>query len=124
VSNRHDGLIGDSDVRSVSVSSAAAPAPVISGVFSDYGIDRESGGDFGYWIGGTQGGSAVLLNGAAVTSTRGAARRLRQRFRRERHRGRYCFRRTGMNDSNAVSLHGDQQPLPASWLDQDVGAVG
>src|SRR5437879_13044215 len=67
VSNRTTASLATATFDSVSVSSAAAPAPVISGVSATTGLIGSQVVISGTGFGSPQGGSAVLLNGAAVT---------------------------------------------------------
>jgi regulation of enolase protein 1 (concanavalin A-like superfamily) len=108
----------------VSVNSVASPAPVITSLSATTGsLDSEiviSGSGFGAF----QSNSLVLLNdtpitvnswsgtGIVVTIPSGAASGLM-----------VVSVAPSMNDSNPVFFSVTTQPLPTSWLDQDVGSV-
>ena len=125
VSNRTTASLATATFDSVSVSSAAAPAPVISGVSATTGSIGSQVVISGTGFGGTQGGSAVLLNGAAVTINTWSGTSITITIPAGATSGALLVSvAPGMNDSNAVRFTVTTQPLPASWLDQDVGAVG
>src|SRR5207302_2782583 len=67
VSNRTTSSLATATFDSVSVSSGAAPAPVITSVSATTGTIGSQVVISGSGFGATQAGSAVLLNGAAVT---------------------------------------------------------
>src|SRR5260370_22823055 len=67
VSSRTTSSLATATFDSVSVSSAAAPAPVITAVSATTGSIGSQVVISGSGFGAPQGGSAVLLNGAAVT---------------------------------------------------------
>jgi regulation of enolase protein 1 (concanavalin A-like superfamily) len=125
VSNRTTASLATATFDSVSVSSAAAPAPVISGVSATTGSIGSQVVISGTGFGGTQGGSAALLNGAAVTINTWSGTSITTTIPAGATSGALLVSvAPGMNDSNAVRFTVTTQPLPASWLDQDVGAVG
>jgi RHS repeat-associated protein len=119
------GYLEPGTFDNVSLNSTASPAPVISGLSpttaSVGGQVAIEGNNFG----ATQGGSLLTLNGNPMpVSTWG-------------NLGIVFTIPTGatsgplmvsvapsMNDSNPVHLEVTTQPLPTSWLNQDVGAVG
>jgi regulation of enolase protein 1 (concanavalin A-like superfamily) len=79
----------------------------------------------GSGFGSTQGGSAVLLNGAAVTNNSWSGTSITITIPAGATSGPLLVSvAPGMNDSNAVRFTVTSQPLPVSWLDQDVGSVG
>jgi len=109
----------------VSVNSAAAPAPVISSVSATTGsIGSQvtiNGANFGL----TQGNSLVLLNGTPVTINTWTASAIRITIPTGATSGPLVVSvAPSMNDSNPVIFTLTSQPLPNSWLDQDVGSVG
>jgi len=125
VSNRTTASLATATFDSVSVSSAAAPAPVITGVSATTGSIGSQVVISGTGFGGSQGGSAVLLNGAAVTINSWSSTSITTTIPAGATTGPLLVSvAPGMNDSNAVRFTVTSQPLPASWLDQDVGAVG
>ncbi len=110
---------------SVSINSAATTAPVITGLSPTTASVGSQVQIIGTGFGDTQGGSVLLLNdtpmqvtlwgntGIVFTVPAGAAS------------GPLVVSvAPSMNDSNAVNLEVTTQPLPTSWMNQDVGAVG
>src|SRR5437899_5534101 len=67
VSNRTTSSLATATFDGVSVSTAAAPAPVITAVSATTGSIGSQVVISGAGFGASQGGSAVLLNGAGVT---------------------------------------------------------
>jgi regulation of enolase protein 1 (concanavalin A-like superfamily) len=125
VSNRTTASLATATFDSVSVSSAAAPAPVISGVSATTGSVGSQVVISGTGFGSMQGGSAVLLNGAAVTINSWSGTSITMTIPAGATTGAMLVSvAPGMNDSNAVRFTVTSQPLPAPWLDQDVGTVG
>ena len=125
VSNRTTSSLATGTFDSVSVSSAAAPAPVINAVSATTGSIGSQVVISGTGFGASQGSSAVLLNGAAVTVNTWSATSLTITIPAGATSGPLLVSvAPSMNDSNAVPFTVTAQPLPVSWLDQDVGAVG
>jgi hypothetical protein len=109
----------------VSVSSAAAPAPVISGVSATTGSIGSQVAINGSGFGAPQGNSAVLLNGAPVTINTWSATNISITVPAGATSGPLVVSAApSMNDSNPVIFTVTSQPLPNTWLDQDVGSVG
>jgi hypothetical protein len=125
VSNRTTSSLATATFDGVSVSSAAAPAPVITGVSATTGSIGSQVVISGSGFGATQGGSAVLLNGTAATINTWGSTSITLTIPAGATSGPLlvCVA-PSMNDSNAVVFTVTAQPLPASWLDQDVGTVG
>jgi len=125
VSNRTTGSLATATFDSVSVSSAGASAPVISSVSATTGSIGSQVVITGTGFGATQGGSEVLLNGAAVTINAWSGTSVTITIPVGATSGALLVSvAPSMNDSNAVHFTVTSQPLPAPWLDQDVGAVG
>jgi len=125
VSNRTTASLATATFDSVSVNSAAAPAPVITAVSATTGSVGSQVMVSGSGFGGTPGGSAVLLNGAAVTINSWSDTSLTITIPPGATSGPLLVSvAPGMNNSNAIRFTVTPQPLPVSWLDQDVGAVG
>lgn len=125
VSNRTTVSTATATFDSVSVNSAASPAPVITAVSATTGTVGSQVVLSGSGFGATQGGSAVLLNGAGVTINSWSATSITVTIPAGATTGPLLVSvAPSMNDSNAVRFTVTTQPLPASWLDQDVGAVG
>jgi regulation of enolase protein 1 (concanavalin A-like superfamily) len=125
VSNRTTSSLATATFDSVSVSSAGAPAPVISAVSATTGSIGSQVVLSGSGFGATQGGSAVLLNGAGVTINTWSDTSINITIPAGASSGPLLVSvAPSMNDSNAVHFTVTAQPLPVSWLDQDVGMVG
>src|SRR6266478_7843514 len=109
----------------VSISSAVSPAPAITALSATTGSVGGFLGIQGSGFGSSQGGSFVTLNGVSapvntwsdgeivITIPSGATTGLI-----------VVTVAPGMNDSNPVQFQVTSQPLPAGWLDQDIGGVG
>jgi IPT/TIG domain len=109
----------------VAVSSAAAPAPVIGSISATSGSIGSQVVISGTGFGAQQGNSVVTLNGAAVTINTWSATSINITIPVGATSGRLVVSvAPSMNDSNAVVFTVTSQPLPSSWLDQDIGAVG
>jgi hypothetical protein len=125
VSNRTTSSLATATFDGVSVSSAAAPAPVINSVSATTGSIGSQVVISGSGFGATQGSSAVLLNGTAATINLWGNTSITMTIPGGATSGPLLVSvAPSMNDSNAVTFTVTSQPLPVSWLDQDVGAVG
>src|SRR6267154_463738 len=125
VSNRTTSSLATATFDSVSVSSGAAPAPVITGVSATTGTIGSQVVISGSGFGASQGGSGVLLNGAAVTINTWSGTAITITIPAGETSGPLLVSvAPSMNDSNVVRFTVTSQPLPVSWLDQDVGSVG
>ena len=125
VSNRNTASLATATFDSVSVNSASAPAPLITAVSATTGSIGSQVVISGSGFGATQGGSAVLLNGAATTINSWSDASLTITIPAGATTGpMFVSVAPSMNDSNAIRFTVTSQPLPVSWLDQDVGAVG
>ena len=125
VSNRNTTSTATATFDSVSVSSVAAPAPVITGVSATTGSVGSQVVINGTGFGAAQNGSTVLLNGAGVTINSWSASSITVTIPAGATTGPMLVSvAPSMNNSNPVRLTVTAQPLPASWLDQDVGTVG
>jgi hypothetical protein len=125
VSSRTTSSLATATFDSVSVSSAAAPAPIITTVSATTGSIGSQVVISGTGFGTSQGGSAVLLNGAKVTVNTWSGTSITITIPPGATSGPLLVSiAPNMNDSNAVPFTVTSQPLPASWLDQDVGSVG
>src|SRR5437899_7705322 len=124
VSNRTTSSLATATFDGVSVSSAAAPAPVITAVSATTGSIGSQVVISGSGFGASQGGSAVLLNGAAVTINTWSGTSITITIPPGATSGLLLVSiGPSMHDSNAVRFTVTSQPLPVSWLDQDVGLV-
>jgi hypothetical protein len=125
VSSRTTSALASATFDSVSLSSTAAPAPVITAVSATTGSIGSQVVISGTGFGALQGGSAVLLNGAAVTINTWSGTSISITIPVGATTGPLLVSvAPSMNDSNAIRFTVTAQPLPVSWLDQDVGVVG
>src|SRR5712692_12054304 len=125
VSNRTTSSLATATFDHVSLSSAAAPAPVITAVSATTGSIGSQVLISGSGFGASQGGSAVLLNGAGVTINTWSDTSISITIPVGASSGLLLVSvAPSMNESNGVRFTVTSQPLPVSWLDQDVGAVG
>jgi len=109
----------------VSLSSASAPAPMITGVSVTTGAVGNPVAITGTGFGATQGGSLVLLQGMPVTVNSWSTTSLNITIPSGATSGPLLVSvAPTMNDSNPVTFTVTSQPLPTPWLDQDVGSVG
>src|SRR5260221_508704 len=132
--NVYIGLAESSDSTSVldtatfdnvSVTTASSPAPVIMGLSATTGSIGSQVVISGSGFGATQNGSVVTLNAAAVTINSWSSTSITITIPVGATSGPLQVSvAPSMDDSNAVTFTVTSQPLPATWLDQDVGAVG
>ena len=123
VSNRPTA-VATAAFDSVSVSSAAAPAPVISGISATTGSIGSQVVISGSGFGTSQGGSEVLLNDVPVTINSWSGTSVSITIPTGATSGSLLVSvAPNMNDSNVVRFTVTTQPLPTPWLDQDVGTV-
>jgi hypothetical protein len=109
----------------VSVNSAAAPAPVITSVSATSGSIGNQVAINGANFGASQGNSTVLLNAAPVTINTWGASSINITIPTGASSGPLVVSvAPSMNDSNPVVFTVTSQPLPNTWLDQDIGSVG
>jgi len=88
-------------------------------------IDRDPVVITGTGYGATQAGSVVLLNGTPTTINFWSSTSISITIPAGATSGPLVVSAApGMNDSNPVTFTVTSQPLPSSWLDQDVGSVG
>src|SRR6266478_4684977 len=125
VSSQSNSSLATATFDNVSISSAASPAPAITALSATTGSVGALLGIQGSGFGSSQGGSFVTVNGVSapvntwsdgeivITIPSGATTGLI-----------VVTVAPSMNDSNPVQFQVTSQPLPAGWLDQDIGAVG
>ena len=108
----------------VSISSTAAPAPIITGVSSTTGSMGSQVTVTGTGFGTSQGNSLVELSDALVTVNSWSATAISVTIPPSATSGPLVVSTApSMNDSNAVEFIVTTQPLPSSWLNQNVGLV-
>jgi hypothetical protein len=109
----------------VSVNSAVAPAPLITSASATTGSIGSQVAINGSSFGASQGNSEVLLNAAPVTINTWGATSISISIPAGATSGPLVVSvAPSMNDSNPVIFTVTSQPLPNTWLDQDVGSVG
>jgi regulation of enolase protein 1 (concanavalin A-like superfamily) len=107
------------------VSSAVAPAPVITSVSAAAGPIGSQVVISGTGFGTSQGSSAVMLNGVLATINSWSATSITITVPPGATSGPLAVSvAPSMSSSNPVVFTVTSQPLPAPWLDQDVGQVG
>ncbi len=125
VSSRNTALLATATFDSVSIGSNAAPAPVITGVSATTGSIGSQLTITGTGFGTAQNGSLVMLNGATVPINSWSSTSIVITIPTGATSGNLIVSvAPSMNDSNPVFFTVTSQPLPTSWLDGDVGAVG
>jgi hypothetical protein len=125
VSSGNTASVATSTFDSVSINSTAAPAPVISSVAPNTGAIGTPAVISGTGFGTSQNGSSVTLNGAPVTINTWSNTSLSITIPSGAVSGPLVVSvAPSMNASNPVTFTVTAQPLPAGWLDQDVGQVG
>jgi RHS repeat-associated protein len=132
--NVYVGLAASSDTTSslstatidnVSITTPTVPAPVITLVSATTGSIGSQVVITGEGFGISQGTGAVLLNGAPVTINSWSNTSITITIPSGATSGPLLVSAApSMNDSNYVEFTVTTQPLPAGWLDQDVGTVG
>jgi RHS repeat-associated protein len=111
--------------NNVSVSSAAAPAPVITSVSSTKGTIGSQVVITGSNFGALQGGSLVTLNATPATVNSWSNTSITITIPSGATSGLLVVSvAPSMNDSNPVDFTVTAQPWPSGWMDADVGAVG
>lgn len=109
----------------VSVNSAIAPAPTISGVSATTGSIGSQVSIYGTNFGATQNGSVVYLNGVPVTINSWASTAILITIPSGATSGSLgvCVA-PSMNCSDTIRFTVTSQPLAATWLDQDISITG
>jgi RHS repeat-associated protein len=108
----------------VSISPAAAPAPTITGITPTTGSVGASVRISGTGFGSTQGASMVTLSGASTTIDTWSDTEIVFTVSSGAITGPVVVSvAPSMNDSNPVTFEVTSQPLPTSWLDQDVNTA-
>jgi len=109
----------------VSINTTASPAPVIAGVSATTGPVGSQVVISGSGFGASQGNSLVTLSGTTVTVNSWSATSVTMTVPTGGTSGYLVVSvAPSMNDSNPVVFTVTAEPLPAGWLDQDVGVVG
>ncbi|MGB8789448.1 MAG: IPT/TIG domain-containing protein, partial [Candidatus Acidiferrales bacterium] len=110
---------------SVSISTTANPNPVITGVSATSVSVGSQVTISGSGFGASQGTSAVFLNDAPVTINSWSATSISITIPTGATSGLLVVLvGPSMTSSNGVAITVTSQPLPSTWLDQDIGPVG
>ena len=124
-SSLNNSSLATATIDNVSINSAASPAPVITGLSATTGTIGSQVVISGSGFGASQAGSLALLNGAGLTVNSWSATSITVTIPAGTTSGLLVVSvASSMNDSNPVNFAVTSQPLPTSWLDQDIGAVG
>jgi hypothetical protein len=108
----------------ITANSAAAPAPVITGLSATTGAIGSQVIVNGSNFGATQNASQLLLNGASVTIDSWSNSSIVFTIPTGATSGSLTVLvAPSMNASNPFSFEVTSKPLPTSWLDQDIGNV-
>jgi len=108
----------------VSVTSTAAPGPVITAVSATTGAPGAQVIVTGAGFGATQGNSAVMLDSTPMTINSWSDTAIATTVPAGATSGYLVVSvAPSMNDSNPVVFTVTSQPLPSGWLDLDIGAV-
>ncbi len=125
VSSGSTSTLATATFDSVSINSAAAPAPVITNVSGTTGSIGSQILITGSNFRASQGGSIVTLNGALVTINLWSNTGIVITIPSGATSGPLLVSLSpSMNDSNSVYFTVTPNPLPGGWLDQDIGVVG
>lgn len=125
VSSRSTSASATGTFDNVSTSSAAIPAPVITGVSATTGSIGSQVVISGSGFGEVQGGGFVQLNGVTVTINLWSATEIQFTIPAGATSGNLVVTvAPSMNDSNPVYFAVTTQPIPVSVLDQDISATG
>ena len=109
----------------VSVSSPANPGPVITSVSATTGAIGSQVVISGSGFGSSQGNSTVYLNGASVTINSWSATSITITIPSGASSGLLAVAvAPSMGQSNPIQYVVETQPLPSTWLDEDVGQPG
>jgi len=125
VSSGSTSTLATATFDSVSINSLAAPAPVITAVSATTGSIGSQAVISGTAFGATQNGSTVTLSDTPLTVNTWSNTSISITIPSGATSGPLVVSVTPtMNDSNPVTFTVTTQPLPAGWLDQDIGQVG
>jgi RHS repeat-associated protein len=125
VSSDTTSALSTATIDNVSITTSTIPAPVITGVSATTGSIGSQVVITGDGFGVSQSSSVVLLNGSPVTINSWNSTSIIVTIPSGATSGPLLVSvAPSMNDSNYVLFTVTSQPLPAGWLDQDVGTVG
>ena len=123
VSANNNSLLTTATFDSVSINSAAAPAPVVTAVSATTGAIGTQIGISGSNFGASRGISTVTLNGAPVTINSWSSSAILITIPAGATSGPLLVEvGPSMNEANATYFTVTSYPLPVEWLDQNVGS--
>jgi RHS repeat-associated protein len=124
VSSQSTSTLETATFDNVSVNSTASPAPLISTLSATTGAIGSQVTITGSNFGTAQGASVVLLNGAPVTVNSWSDTSIVFTLPAGATSGFLVVSKApSMNNSNRRNFAVTTQPLPSSWLDQDIGVA-
>ena len=122
VSSQSTSTLETATFDNVSINSTASPAPLISTLSATTGAIGSQVTITGSNFGTAQGASVVLLNGAPVTINSWSDTSIVFTIPAGATSGFLVVSKApSMNNSNRRNFAVTTQPLPSSWLDQDIG---
>ena len=125
VSSQSKTALATATFDNVSITTTAAPGPVITGVSATTGSIGSQVVISGSGFGSLQGNSLVMLNGLSMAVNSWSDTTISITISAGATSGLLGVSvAPSMDDSNPVVFTVTSQPLPASWLDQDVGTLG
>jgi RHS repeat-associated protein len=125
VTNRSTTSLATATFDGVSLNTPSSPAPSIAGVSETTGSVGSQIVISGSGFGSTQSGSVVTLNDAVVTINSWSSTSIVVTIPTGATSGPLMVSvAPAMNNSNPVEFEVTTNPLPTSWLDQDVGSTG
>ena len=125
VSSENNSSLATATFDNVSVNPTASPAPSITSLSATTGSIGSQLTISGSGFGASQGSSLVTLNDMPVTVNSWSATSVSVAIPSGATSGPMVVSvAPSMNDSNPVVFTVTSQPLPAGWLDQDIGSVG
>jgi len=125
VSSQNNSSLATDTFDTVSVNSTTALAPVISSLSVSTGPIGTQVAISGTGFGNTQGNSVATLGGVSLSISSWTNTAIGATIPSGAASGLIVVSvAPTMNDSNAVAFNVTTQPLPYTWLDQDVGNVG
>ena len=124
VSSGSTGTLETATFDHLTTNSASAPAPVITGISATTGSIGEEITVSGSNFGATEGGSQLTLNGLQVTIDSWSNTSIVFTIPEGATSGSLIVTvAPSMNVSNQFTFEVTSNPLPSSWLDQDIGNV-
>ena len=125
VSSENNSSLATATFDNVSVSSTTTPAPAITSLSATTGSIGSQVAIWGSGFGISQGNSVVTLGGVSLSINTWASTEILATIPSGVTSGLIVVSvAPSMNDSNPVEYEVTSQPLPSSWLDDDIGSVG